>query len=203
METASGDAVSDAGTGPAGEWVYAYRPRMIGAGSSYRLGAHSLEWNLGGYTGQVPYPMIDLVRLGYRPSNFGNRRFIAEIRQRKGMKLEIASSSFKSMVSMEDQGEAYKAFIQELHRRIAASGGNCRFEAGFAAWRWWPMVAVSIGTALALVYVLANTFGGGDRTALFLVLGFIVLFGWQMWPLVWRNRPERYEPHNIPERVMP
>jgi hypothetical protein len=197
-----GDAVSE-GTGADEGLVYSYRPRMVGAGSSYRLGPHSLEWNLGGYPGQVSYPMIDMIRLGYRPSNFGNRRFVAEIWSRKRPKLEIASSSFKSMVSMEDQGAAYRVFIQELHRRVAESGGNCRFEAGFAAWRWWPMVAISIATAGALAYVFVTTLGSGDLGTSALVVGFAGLFVWQMWPLIFRNRPEPYDPRNIPDRVMP
>ncbi len=182
---------------------YAYRPRMVGAGFWFRLGPHSLEWNLGGYPGQTPYPMIAMVRLGFRPSNFGNRRFIAEIWPQKGAKLEIASASDKSVVSMEDQGREYRAFIMELHRRIAESRGNCRFEAGFAAWRWWPMVAVTVTTTIALIYVLATTLPTGDLGAAALIFGFMLLFGWQMWPLVYRNRPERYAPDSIPERVLP
>jgi hypothetical protein len=183
--------------------VYSYRPRMIGSGFSFRLGSHSLEWNMSGLPGQVPYPMIRMVRLGFRPSNFGNRRFIAEIWPQKGAKLEIASASYKSMVSMEDQGPAFRAFIGELHRRIVASGGNCRFEAGFAAWRWWPLVLVSLATALALVYVGVTTFASGDMGASFLVVGFMGLFAWQMWPLIWRNRPTTYDPSHIPEQVLP
>jgi hypothetical protein len=195
--------VSEAGDIEDEGFVYHYRPRMIGAGYSFRLGPHSLEWNLSGYPGQAPYPMIAMVRLGYRPSNFGNRRFIAEIWPRKGAKLEIASASYKSMVSMEDQGPAYRAFIGELHWRIAASGGDCRFEAGFAAWRWWPMVAVAAATAVALVYVAATTVANGDFGASALIVGFMGLFVWQMWPLISRNRPMRYDPDHIPEQVLP
>jgi hypothetical protein len=184
-------------------FVYHYRPRMIGAVYSFRLGSHSLEWNMSGYPGQVAYPMIAMVRLGFRPSNFGNRRFTAEIWPRTGAKIEIASASYKSMVSMEDQGPAYRAFIGELHRRIAESGGDCRFEAGFAAWRWWPMAAIALATAVALVYVAVTTLANGDNGAALLIIGFMGLFSWQMWPLISRNRPERYDPHHIPEQVLP
>jgi hypothetical protein len=147
--------------------------------------------------------MIAMIRLGFRPSNFGGRRFVAEIWPRSGAKIEIASSSFKSMVAMEDQGPEFRAFIGELHRRVAAAGGGCRFEAGFAAWRWWPMFAVTVAAAAVLVYVAAMTIASGDRGTTLLIAGFIVLFAWQMWPLVSRNRPERYDPASIPERVLP
>jgi len=202
-EAVSETALSETTGGEAEGFVYGYRPKMVGSARWFRLGPHSLEWNMGGYTGQVPYPMIGTVRLGYRPSNFGGRRFVAEIWPRKGLKLELASTSYKSMVATEDQGPAYRVFLEELHRRIAAAGGDCRFEAGFAPWRWWPMAAVSVGTALALVYVTVTTLFDADKSSLLLVVGFMVLFGWQMWPLISRNRPERYHPRHIPERVLP
>jgi hypothetical protein len=183
--------------------AYAYRPRMIGSGNSFRLGAHSLEWNIGGYPGQIPYPMVAMVRLGYRPSNLGSPRFTAEIWPRSGAKIEIASASYKSPVALEDQGPAFRAFMVELHKRVAASGGNCRFEAGFAAWRWWPMLAISAAAAVGLLFVTVQTVRNADMATMLLVAGFILLFAWQMWPLITRNRPERYDPHHIPSRVLP
>ena len=176
---------------------------MIGSGNSFRLGPHSLEWNIGGYPGQIAYPRVMAMRLGYRPSTLGSSRFIAEIWPRSGSKIEIASASYKSPVALEDQGPAFRAFMVELHRRVAASGGQCRFDAGFAVWRWWPMVAISVAAAVGLLFVALQTFRNGDVPTMLLVAAFMFLFGWQMWPLIARNRPERYDPHHIPERVLP
>jgi hypothetical protein len=187
----------------AGVLEYAYRPRAIGGAAVFRLAEHSLEWNLGAMVGRVAYPMITMVRLGFRPNNFGARRFIAEIWSSNGSKVEIASSSYRSLVATDDQGPAYRTFIEELHRRIAASGGECRFEAGFAAWRWWPMAAVGIFTAGALLYVAASTIRTADMTGGLLIAGFILLFAWQMTPLILRNFPRRYDPQHIPPDVMP
>lgn len=186
-----------------GEFVYAFRPRAIGSGAVFRLTPHSLEWNIGGIAGRAAYPMITMVRLGFRPNNFGARRFIAEIWPRNGSRVEIASASYRSLVATDDQGPAYRVFIEELHRRIAAAGADCRFEAGFAPWRWWPMAAVGVFTALALLYVAASTITSADVTGGLLIAGFILLFGWQMVPLVLRNRPRSYDPRQIPPEVMP
>src|SRR5690606_25952271 len=135
----------------------------------------SLEWNVGGYPGQMPYPMIATIRLGYRPSNLGSQRFTAEIWPRSGSKIEIASASYKSPVALEDQGPDYRAFILELHRRVAASGSDCRFEAGFAAWRWWPMLAVSVAAAVGLFFVAFQTLRSGDVPTMLLVAAFVIL----------------------------
>jgi hypothetical protein len=183
--------------------AYTYRPRMIGSGNSFRLGPHSLEWNIGGYLGQIAYPMIATIRLGYRPSSLGSSRFTAEIWPRSGAKIEIASASYKSPVAMQDQGPAYRAFILELHKRVAESGGDCRFEAGFAVWRWWPMMAISAAAAVAIVYLAIQMIAAGNLNPVLLVVGFAALFTWQMWPLITRNRPERYDSRYIPERVLP
>ncbi|MEX2127776.1 MAG: hypothetical protein WD871_05980 [Xanthobacteraceae bacterium] len=183
--------------------VYQYRPRMIGSGYAFRLGPHSLEWDLAGSRGSVAYPMIARVRLGYRPSNFGTRRFIAEIWPRNGARVEVASASYKSVVAMEDQAPAYNAFIRELHRRIAEARGNCRFDAGFAAWRWWPMLAVGAVTTAGLVYVAIRALASGDLSATLLIIGFMAVFAWQIGPLITRNRPRFYDPRHIPEDVLP
>lgn len=195
--------MSDGIEGAPGEFAYSYRARMIGAGSVFRLGEHSLEWSVSGLSGRAAYPMITMVRLGYRPSNFGGRRFIAEIWPRNGARLEIASASYRSMVAMEDQGPQFTVFMRELHRRIVASGANARFEAGFAPWRWWPMAAVGAATGLALIYVAFHTLLSGDFGAGLLVLGFILLFSWQMLPLILRNRPRSYDPNDIPDDILP
>jgi len=185
------------------ELTYSYRPRAVGGAYVFRLSRHSLDWNLGGTSGNTAYPMISMIRIGYRPSNFGTRRFIAEIWSRGGPRLEIASASYRSLVALDDQGAEFRRFLGELHRRVAASGGDCRFEAGFAGWRWWPMAAVGIVTAVLLLYVALSTLLRGDFAAGLLIVGFMVLFAWQMWPLIVRNRPRRYDPRHIPEAVLP
>lgn len=198
-----GGFVSDVIEGAEDGFVYAFRPRLIGSGHVFRLSEHSLEWNVSGMSGRAAYPMIKAVRIGYRPSNFGGSRYVAELWPRNGARIEIASTSYRSMVAMDDQSPAFNAFMRELHRRIADSGADCSFAAGFAAWRWWPMAAVGVLTALALVYVSIHTIAGGDLASGALVLGFIVLFTWQLLPLILRNRPRTYDPRNIPDDVLP
>jgi hypothetical protein len=186
-----------------GGLAYSYRPRAIGAGQDFRLSEHSLEWSVSGMRGRTAYPMFTMVRIGYRPSNFGSSRYIAELWSRNGAKIEIASASYRSVVAMEDQAPAFNLFMRELHKRIADSGANCRFEAGFAPWRWWPMAAIGVATALALVFVGIHTIVGGDAASGAIVIGFIILFAWQLVPLILRNRPRPYDPRNIPDNVLP
>ena len=195
--------MSDAREAESESLVYAYRPRLVGAAFGFRLGSHSLEWDLGGRRGSVAYPMIARVRLSYLPSNLGARRFVTKIWPRNAPRVELASSSYKSVVLMEEQGPAYNAFVRELHRRIVDARGDCRFDGGFAAWRWWPMAAVGVGGTLGLAYFALQTLASGDWSGMLLVAAFTALFVWQVGPLVTRNRPRSYDPRQIPEDLLP
>jgi hypothetical protein len=191
--------VSEAAEAP----TYAFRPRMLGSDSAFRLTPDSLEWSIAGQVGRVAYPMITHVRLGYRPTNLGGKRFTTEIWSRNTPRIEIASISTRSLVASEDHGPAYTSFVRELHSRIAKSGGSCRFEAGFAAWRWWPMAAVGAVTLVGLGYVIVRAVAGGDFQTGAFILAMLALLGWQMFPMILRNRPRSYDPRDIPADVMP
>jgi hypothetical protein len=65
------------------------------------------------------------------------------------------------------------------------------------------MAAVGVFTAFALLYVAVSTVRSADVTGGLLIAGFILLFAWQMTPLILRNFPRRYDPQHIPPDVMP
>jgi len=195
--------VNDTAETADGAPVYAFKPRMLAAESAFRLGPDSLEWNIGGRPGRVAYPMIARIRLGFRLTNLMGRRYTAEIFPRTGGRMEISSYSARGIVDTANQGAAYRAFISELHRRIAKARGECRFEAGMAAWRFWPSVAVTVAMAIGLVYVLWRGMLGGQLVTGLIVLAVGVMFLWQMARTVLDNRPRIYSPDAIPEDVLP
>ena len=183
--------------------VYAFKPRMLGAESAFRLGPDSLEWFIGGRSGRVAYPMIARIRVGFRLTNFMGRRYTAEIFPRAGGRLDISSYSARGIVDNANQGVAYRAFISELHRRVAKAHSECRFEAGMAAWRFWPSVAVTLAMTGGLVYVLWRGMLSGQFVPGLIVLAVGVLFVWQMGKTVLGNWPRTYSPDAIPEDVLP
>src|ERR1700676_4066471 len=145
---------SDRAKDPASsDLTYRYRPRMVGGDFAFRLEPDALAWELGRRNGRVAYRNIARLRLGYRPTNLAGSRFIAEIWSREGAKLEIASISQRSLFDYQNLATEYRAFVVELARRIAASGGQCRCDAGFPPWRWWPALFVAVATLIAAIYV--------------------------------------------------
>ena len=183
--------------------VYAFKPRMLAAEHAFRLGPDSLEWFVGGRPGRVAYPMIGRIRLGFRLTNFMGRRYTAEIFPRAGGRMDISSYSARGIVDNANQGAAYRAFISELHQRIAKAHGECRFEAGMAAWRFWPSLAVTLAMTAGLVYVVVRGMFGDQIVTGLLVLAVGVVFLWQMGKMVLANWPRSYRPDAIPEDVLP
>lgn len=184
-------------------FTYAYKPRLMGPAYEFALSKDTLDWTIGPRSGRVSYPMIRHIRLGYKPTNMASARFMAEIWPLNAPKLMLQSVSARSLIDMGDQGSEYTKFLRELHRRVEASKGECTYEAGFPAWRWWPSVVVGVLTLLALLYIVVQGVSSGQ----YWIAGIIAFVGawflWQIWNIVARNRPRTYSPGNIPSDVLP
>src|SRR6266540_2397550 len=113
--------------------VYAYKPSLMGAPFELRLTASGLEWSRGRYGDRIPYDRVRRLRLSFRPVTMQPHRFLAEIWPTAGPKLQVASTSWRSVVEQERLDAAYGAFIRELHRRLAAAGTQASFETGRSA----------------------------------------------------------------------
>ncbi len=186
-----------------GVTVYHFRPRLIGSEVFCKLSAHSAEFLVGIRQTRVAYPMIERLRLSYRPTNMSMRRYIMEIWPRGGLKVEVASVSFLANLEVRDQSAEYRNFVQVLHRKIVESRGECEFVAGFPAWRWWPLAGIGAVSAVAGVVALFYAIVSGQLLGALLLIGLGSFFLWQIWAMVARNRPRIYSPDSIPEYVLP
>jgi hypothetical protein len=130
-------------------------------------------------------------------------RYTTEIFPRNGGRMEISSASARGVLDSTNQGAAYRVFVAELNRRIVAARSDCRFEAGMAAWRFWPSVAVTAAMGAALLYVLARGLQGEQLLTALLLVVFGAFFLWQMARMVYGNRPRPYSPDAIPPELMP
>jgi hypothetical protein len=197
--------MTDSQPQPAGEvaLVYAYRPSLLGAPWEFELRGNTLEFRVGRKQDRVDLRRITRVRLSFRPIAMQSQRFLAEIWADGAPKLEICSSSWKSMVEQERLDRAYATFVTELHRRLAQSGVPARFEQGSNPLLYWPglVIFAAIAFALAALAVIglrAHTWGGAA-----IVGAFLLLFLWQAGNFFRRNRPAFYRPDALPAAVVP
>jgi hypothetical protein len=183
--------------------TYLYRPSLIGAPWQFRLGEDALFWDIGRQSGAVPYRDIRRVRMSYRPVTMQSYRFITELWPQGGRRLDIASTSWKSMVEQERLSEAYTAFLGELHRRMARSGTAASFETGVHPLHYWAAAAVFAGVTIGLAVLavrtlMADVWGGAALIALFLAM-----FLWHGVNFLRRNRPDTYRPDALPPALIP
>lgn len=185
------------------KYFYSFKPRLMGPSYEFQLSKDTLDWQIGPRSGQIAYPMIRRIRLGYKPTNMAAARFVAEIWPLNAGKLSVFSVSARSIIDVAPQNADYAGFLRELHRRVAASKSECVFEAGFPSWRWWPSLAVGIAALLAVAFIVVQAVIGAQYlvAAIFGLTG--VWFLWQIWHIVMRNRPRRYTADNIPADVLP
>jgi hypothetical protein len=185
------------------EYTYSYKPRLMGPSYEFQLSKDALDWTIGVRTGRVSYPMIKHIRLGYKPTNMANARFIAEIWPLNAPKIALHSVSAQSLVNMADQGKEYSNFVRELHRRVSGAKADCVYDAGFPAWRWWPSVFVALLVLIAVGYVVVQGAAAGQYWVAAVIALVGAWFLWQIWNIVVRNRPRLYDPRAIPDDIMP
>jgi hypothetical protein len=158
---------------------------------------------MGSRTLRIPYDSVRRVRMSFKPMTLQNHRFLTEIWWPGGPKAEISSTSWKSLVEQERLDNAYRGFVLELHRRLAAAAPQARYDTGVAPFLYWPgmLLLVGLGGAFLWLLVLALTQGSLSGAVFVAVLTGLII--WQMGGFFLRNRPGRYRPEAPPAIVLP
>jgi len=195
--------VSTAGDGVRADLSYSYRPSLLGPAWEFKLGAHGIDWSGGTRSGHVPYAKLRRVRMSYRPMSMQSHRFTTELWAEDGPRLQIVSTSWKSMVEQERLDRTYAAFVRELHRRIAEAGAPVRCEQGKNPWLYWPGVTVFAGVALGLAFLVMRALQAQALAGAVFIAAFLLLFLWQGGNFFRRNRPGLYRPDALPADLMP
>lgn len=188
----------------AGEGLaYTYRPSLMGAPWEFKLTAYGLQWSAGSKSGRVAWSDVRRVRMSYRPASMQSHRFITELWADNAPKLQIVSSSWKSLVEQERFDRPYSAFVAELHRCIAQSGASPRFEQGSNPLIYWPGFVIFTGMGLTLLLLIVRALQDGAMGGAAFIGAFFVLFLWQSGNFFHRNRPGVYRPDALPSVLLP
>ena len=182
---------------------YAYRASLIGSAHQFELTPDGLSWHVAGRADLWRYNDISAVRLSYRPVSMQAHRFRADVSHISGARLAIVSTSWQTAALMAPQDGEYRAFIMELHARMARAGSEAALTGGLGrniyaiGLMFVALLAVGM-TTLFVRALLTGEFAG----ALFL-LGFAGLFGWQVGGFIRRNKPVTYTFADIPDALLP
>ena len=187
-----------------GETVsYSYRPSPLGAPREFSLTEQGIDWVAGLRSGTVAFDRVRKLRVSYRPNSMQSHRFVTELWADDSPKLQIVSSSWKSMMDQERLDGAYSSFIRELHRRISRANGSTQFERGSNPLIYWLGILVFAGAGIGLVALIVRALQAGATTSAAIVGAFFVFYLWQAGNFFRRNRPGTYRPDALPADVMP
>jgi hypothetical protein len=132
-----------------------------------------------------------------------SQRFVVELWGEGAPKLNIASSSWKSITEQERLDQSYSVFVQQLHDRVSKAAGSARFQQGSSPFIYWPGLVVFCAVALALAALIVHALRAGTTGGAALVCAFLALFIWQGGNFIRRNRPGSYRADALPKGVMP
>ena len=190
-------------TGAGDPFAYAYRPSLLGAAWEFRLAGDGIDWAAGRKGGHIPFRAVRRLRMSYRPASMQSHRFMTELWAEGAPKLEILSSSWKSLVEQERLDGRYTAFVAELHRRIALAAAPARFEKGSNPLLYWPGLIAYIGVSLGLALLVVRALQANAKGGAVFIGGFLALFLWQGGNFFRSNRPGRYSPEALPGDLLP
>jgi hypothetical protein len=182
---------------------YAFKPSLIGAAHQFELTDGGLSWRLAGRSGVWPYTDISAIRLSYRPVTMQADRFRADIYHASRARITVVSTSWQTAALMAAQNQDYRAFILELHERMARAGSKALLTGGLAPNPYAAGLTLVTLLAIGMAGLFVRALVTGEFSGALFLLAFAALFGWQIGGFLRRNRPLVYAFTDIPARLLP
>lgn len=182
---------------------YAYKASLIGAAHRFELAGDGLSWRAAGKSGVWPYAGISAIRLSYRPVSMQSRRFRADIENADGARIAILSTSWQTAALMAPQDHDYRAFMTQLHARMAQAGSKAALIGGLRPRIYASALIFLMLVAIAISGLLVRAIATGEFAGALFLVGFAALFAWQIGGFVRRNRPRAYAFDDLPQALLP
>src|SRR5262249_19555755 len=100
--------------------TYDYRANAFVGRRLYRLTPEAMTWEEAGKPlDGVFFDDISEIRLAYAPTRWATNRFRAQIIFRQGGMAELSNTDYVSIGNFKELNADYRAFLSELHRRLA------------------------------------------------------------------------------------
>jgi len=182
---------------------YAYKASVAGSPQAFELTGQGMSFQTGFRSGVWPYGDITRIRLTYRPVSMLRHRFRADIRHKDGRTLKIFSATWAGIVAMTPQNDSYRAFIEELHRRIAAEGRGVECVAGLQPIAFAMAIVVYGAIMFAIAALFVRALMTGEFIAALFLVGFVAWSAWYVGGWMMRNKPQQYAPQSLPKQLLP
>jgi len=182
---------------------YAYKASLIGSAHRFELTDAGLSWHIAGRSGVWRYDEISAVKLSFRPVSMQQHRFRADVSRASGGRIAVLSTSWQTAALMAPQDNGFRAFIVELHARMAKAGSRAELTAGLGRKTYAAVLAFLAMLAVAMAGLLIRALMIGEFAGVLFILGFAALFAWQVGGFVRRNQPRVYTLDHLPADLLP
>jgi hypothetical protein len=182
---------------------YAYKASLIGSAHQFELTEQGLSWRIGRRAGLWDYADIAAVRLSFRPVSMQARRFRADIGKAGGGRLAIFSTSWQTAALMAPQDRDYRAFMVGLHARMAKAGSQAVLSGGLHPRLYAAAIVCVALLAVAMAGLMLRSLLTGEWAGALFLVGFALLFTWQVGGFITRNRPLVYTFDDLPNALLP
>lgn len=182
---------------------YSYKASLIGSAHLFELTDRGLSWRVSGRSGVWAYRDIASINLSFRPTSVQAHRFRADVRHKDGGRLRIMSTNWQTISLMTPQDNGYRAFIESLHARMAKAGSRAQLTGGLSSWLYAAALVFVGLLAIAMLGLFVRAVMTGEHAGALFLVGFAILFNWQIGGFVRRNRPVAYTFDRLPEALLP
>jgi hypothetical protein len=188
---------------PTPQTHYAYKASLIGSAHQFDLTDKGLSWKVSGRSGVWAYGDIAAISLSFRPTSMQAHRFRADIRHKSGAHLKILSTNWQTVSLMTPQDGGYRAFITELHARMQAAGSKATLTGGLSIHLYAAALIFVALLAVSIVGLFIRALMTGEHAGALFLVGFALLFNWQIGGFIRRNRPTAYTFDHLPDALLP
>src|ERR1700752_3953246 len=171
---------------------YAYKASLIGSAHQFELTDRGLSWKIPGRSGVWAYRDVTDVSLSFRPTSMQAHRFRADIRHKDGGRIRIVSTNWETGSLMTPQDNGYRAFIEGLHARMATAGSTAKLTGGLSSGLYAAALAFVGLLAVAMAGLFVRAIATGEYAGGLFLVGFALLFNWQIGGFIRRNKPITY-----------
>ncbi len=182
---------------------YDYKASLVGSAHQFELTDQGLAWEAAGRSGVWAYRDIAAIRLSFRPSSMQSRRFRTDIWSKGGERIRIMSTSWQTVSLMTPQDDGYRAFVEALHARMAAAGSTAILIGGLPSGIYAAGLVVVGLLAIAMIGLFVRALATGQHVGALFLVGFALLFYWQIGGFIRRNRPVAYTFDHLPRALLP
>ncbi|MGH6770910.1 MAG: hypothetical protein ACRECO_18030 [Xanthobacteraceae bacterium] len=190
---------------PALPLAYAVRANVFEHEMTWRLGADALEVDAGAgvATRRFPYRDFTELRLSFAPTRFDFARYRCDLRIFGHPSTAILSTHYAGIGDFEDRAATYAPFMRGLVAQVAAANPPCRFRAGKHPATYIAEHVFLLAMIVLLVFVIGLVGGVGLSGLVMVKLGILLFYVPVMILYTRKNWPRRFDPHAIPDDVLP